>query len=39
MPLLLQDGMKVGQQWAAELVPEIQAELEKRLNGDGDGPK
>ena len=25
MPLLLQDGTKVGQQWAAELVPDVAA--------------
>ena len=35
MPALMQDGVKLGQQWAAEATPRVQEAIRKRLEADG----
>jgi hypothetical protein len=34
LPSLFRDSSAIGQQWAAELMPKIQAELENRLRAE-----
>ncbi len=35
MPVLLQESMKAGQEWGVKLMPEVQAEIQKRLKAEG----
>jgi hypothetical protein len=35
MPAIFQDSMTLGQQWAAEVTPQITRDLEKRLRAEG----
>ena len=35
MPLVIRDAMVVGQAWAAAMVPELQAELQRRFRAEG----
>jgi hypothetical protein len=35
MPALMQDAMKIGQQWAAEATPRVQEAIKKRIDAEG----
>jgi len=35
MPAVFQESMTIGQQWATEVMPQIQRELEQRLRAEG----
>lgn len=35
MPALMQDAMKLGQQWASEATPRVQEAIKKRLDAEG----
>jgi len=35
MPAVFQESMTIGQQWATEVMPQIQRELEKQLRAEG----